>query len=85
MNELFKGLQKNRSLESIDLSDNDLNDQKHADLLIRYLFKMAEWRDAQLWEGSLRNFEIERKISEKQLHQHGYKAKSLQQVLKLNE
>jgi len=42
----------------LDLSDNDLNDN-HARQLCNYIKSCNESRDLDLWESSLRQFEVE--------------------------
>ena len=52
------GLQLNTSIQSIDLSDNDLTDQ-HAITLCNFVKLQCETRDAALWEVSLRQSDAE--------------------------
>jgi hypothetical protein len=52
-NKNFEGLIKNKSLEVLDLSDNDLNDE-HGELIIEFLRVQAESRDLKIWELGLR-------------------------------
>jgi hypothetical protein len=50
---LLKGMQKNTSIEILDLSDNDLRDEQGAHLLV-YIKKLSERRDDLRWWKSLR-------------------------------
>ena len=52
-NKFFEGLIKNKSLEVLDLSDNDLKDA-HGDLVCEFIRVQGERRDKDLWELSLR-------------------------------
>ena len=49
----FEGLIKNKSLEVLNLSDNDLKDE-HGELIIEFLRVQAESRDLKIWELGLR-------------------------------
>ena len=53
------GLIKNRSLKSINLSDNLLFSEHHSVLVCDYVRKKAEERDFDLWQISLRMNEVE--------------------------
>ena len=55
---LFKGLQHNQSLRTLDFSDCNLTDA-HGDIILAYVKKQAERRDNDLWEMSLRMAEAE--------------------------
>jgi len=55
---LFKGLQHNQSLRTLDFSDCNLTDA-HGDSILAYVKKQAERRDNDLWEMSLRMAEAE--------------------------
>jgi Ran GTPase-activating protein (RanGAP) involved in mRNA processing and transport len=52
-NKKFEGLIKNKSLQVLDLSDNELADQ-HGELIIEFLRVQAESRDLKIWELGLR-------------------------------
>lgn len=51
---LMKGVNENESIETINLSDNDLNDQEGL-FLVRYIKNQAEKRENALWRTGLRH------------------------------
>lgn len=60
---LFKGMQNNQSLRTLDFSDCNLTDA-HGDVILAYIKKQAERRDNDLWEMSLRMAEAESHIKQ---------------------
>ena len=51
---LMKGVNENESIETINLSDNDLNDQEGL-FIVRYIKNQAEKRENALWRTGLRH------------------------------
>ena len=60
---LFKGLQNNSSIKTLDFSDCELTDI-HGQTILGYVKKHAERRDNDLWEISLRMSEADRHLKE---------------------
>ena len=59
MQKLLKGMEQNQSLETLNLSDNDLRDdvkdaRDPGHYLLEFIKKIANNRDQQAWEKSLR-------------------------------
>lgn len=50
----MKGVNENESLETVNLSDNDLNDQEGL-FIVRYIKNQAEKRENALWRTGLRH------------------------------
>lgn len=56
----MKGFNENESLETVNLSDNDLNDQEGL-FIVRYIKNQAEKRENALWRTGLRHSDCSQK------------------------
>jgi hypothetical protein len=59
---LMNGIMDNNTLERLDLSDNEINDNDALGI-VRYIKRQAEYRDSALWMTGLRHSNYEAKSS----------------------